>query len=513
MKKLSLLMAVLLLLLSLGACGGGGERTSDENGLRTDLNLRSINAIQTIDPSDTRTEQNMVVLEQVYQGLYKLDENKGGYELCLAKSVDISADGLVCTFTLQDNVKFQNGETMKASDVVFSYERFMDNTKFDAYTNMLKSVEALNDNTVVITLTKPYSPIAHTFHTIKILSEKEVTSQGGEFGTKVACAGTGPYYFEEYHPSIKWVLKAFPDYWGGEPPIKTVNYIPITDDAAALIAFENGELDWLNAPMSDWNSIVDSGKYNTEIIPGNWTQVVEINYMANEALANDKVREAIAHAINKDAMNKATFEGYGTPTNYFEPEQYVVATPKDGFATYDYDPELSKKLLAEAGYPNGVDVGEILTYGIHDKSSQVLQSNLADVGITASVSVLEIGLAIDRMNVQKYDICVLADMGNYDFNNFRQQVSSESKGMYIVKFQGDKFPWQHYDELIDKGAALTDVDERIAVYTQLYDEIMRTCTILPTLHSPVANVWAKGLNVVNVPTFYDVSKWSWEKTN
>ncbi|HWQ80558.1 MAG TPA: ABC transporter substrate-binding protein [Anaerovoracaceae bacterium] len=514
MKKIALVMTLLMLMLSFAGCGGN-EATSPGSGnaeseSRTDLNLRSSIQLQTSDPSQTRAQQNIIVLDQVYEGLYKLNEAKGGYELAVAKSCDISDDGLVYTFKIRDGLKFHNGDPVKASDVVFSYEKYMSGTMFDAYTNMIKSVEAPDDSTAVITLNVPYSPIAHTFHTVKIFSEKEVSSQGDGFGTKVALAGTGPYMLDTYDPAIKVTLKAFPDYWQGETPIETVNFITILDDAAALIAFQNGELDWLPVPMADWDSIASSDQFNTEIIQGNWSEVMAVNYQRNEVLGNQKVREAIAHAIDRDAMNMATFEGYGTPTWDYMPVKYVTATPTE-YTKYEYDPELSKKLLTEAGYPDGVDIGNILTYApVHDKTAQVLQANLAEVGIKAGVQVLESSVAIDKMNVQDFDICIFADYGNYDFNNFRQQADSRSKGMYMVKYEGDVFDWKHFDELCDQGAAITDVNERKAIYTELYDAIMKSATLYPVLHSPVANAWVKDLKVINSPSYYSLYGWEWE---
>lgn len=511
MRKIALAMTLLLLTLSLAACGGGGNTGGQSETFtgRTDLNLRSTIQIQTVDPGQTRVEQNIIMLDQVYEGLYNLNEAKGGYELAAAESCDISDDGLVYTFKIRDGLTFHNGDPVTSADVLFSYDRYMADTKFDVYTNMIEKVEAADDSTVVITLNKPYSPIAHSFHTVKILSEKEVTEQGDAFGTKPSLAGTGAYMIESYSSSVKLTLKAFTDYWQGTPAIETVNYIPILDDAAALIAFQNGELDWLKVPMADWDSIVSSDQYNTEIIQGNWSEVFIVNYFANEALGNQKVREAMAHALDRDAINMAVFEGYGTPTWDYMPVRYVTATPTE-YTKYEYNPERAKELLIEAGYPDGVDIGTLTTYGpFHDKAAQVIQASFADVGITMGVQVLENAITVDKYNAQDYEIGIFNDYGNYDFNNYRQMVDSRSKGMYMVKYEGDVFDYKHFDDLCDQGAALTDIDERLAIYTELYDTIMKSATIIPLLHSPVAAAWDKNLNVVNTPAYYSLYGWSW----
>jgi len=177
------------------------------------------------------------------------------------------------------------------------------------------------------------------------------------------------------------------------------------------------------------------------------------------------------------------------------PSEYVATSPVNGFQTYPYNPTLSKKLMAEAGYPKGVDVGTIMTYGTstsnNAKMAQVLQANLANVGITAGVKVMESSFVTPKLYSQDYDICIFADSMNYDFNNIRQQVHSESKGMYVVKYQGGPFDWQKMESLIDQGAATSNIPKRRGLYTQLWSMVMDTATILPCLHRPVGIVWSR----------------------
>ena len=136
---------------------------------------------------------------------------------------------------------FQNGEPLTADDVVFSYELAMKNSKYGYVTSMIDKIEAKDEKTVVMTLKYPYAAIGHTFFTIKVISEKEyneITDAGETFGTKPHKAGTGPYYVTEYDVSAGVKLAAYEDYWQGAPDIKKVEYRVITDDAAAVIAFE-----------------------------------------------------------------------------------------------------------------------------------------------------------------------------------------------------------------------------------------------------------------------------------
>lgn len=491
---------------------GNKEAAADKT-----IRLRLTASLASLDWEQTTNTRDMKVWHQMYEGLYGMDEANNGYYQELAKKVDVSEDGKVYTITLQEGVKFQNGDGMKASDVVFSYKRAMKNSRFNYLTSMIADVEAVDDGTVKITLKTPYSPIGHTFYCIKVISEREVTEQGDKFGTIPHKAGTGAYFVNEYDIATGVKLQAFEDYWRGAPAVKSVNYVVISDETAAIIAYENGELDYFeDAPLSDWKSLSTVAGENSSLIKGNNIMFMAINYLSpNKALANDKVRQAIFHAVNKKDVNLAVSDGHGTEATQYMPSEYVATSPVDGFKTYDYDVELSKKLLAEAGYPNGLDVGTIMTYGAstsnNAKMAQVLQANLANAGITAAVSVMEAAVVTPKLYAQDYDICVFADSGNYDYNNIRQQVHSESTGMYVVKYKDGPFDWKRLEELVDIGVAKVDANERRANYTELWSIVMDSATILPVLHRPVAIVWAKDLNIGKpVPTYYKIRTFSWK---
>jgi len=481
------------------------------------IRLRLTASLASLDWEQTTNTRDMKVWHQMYEGLYGMDEANNGYYQELAKEVDVSEDGMIYTITLQDGVKFQNGDDLKASDVVFSYKRAMKNSRFNYLTSMIADVEAVDGGTVKISLKTPYSPIGHTFYCIKVLSEKEVTAQGDKFGTIPHKAGTGAYYVSEYDVATGVKLQAFEDYWRGAPAIKSVNYIVISDETAAIIAYENGELDYFeDAPLSDWKALSKVAGDNNTLIKGNNIMFMAINYLSpNKALADLKVRQAIFHAVNKTDVNLAVSDGYGAEATQYMPSEYVATSPVDGFKTYDYDLELSKKLLAEAGYPNGLDVGTIMTYGAstsnNAKMAQVLQANLANAGITAAVSVMEAAVVTPKLYAQEYDICVFADSGNYDYNNIRQQVHSESTGMYVVKYKDGPFDWKRLEELVDLGVAKVDANERRAHYTELWSIVMDSATILPVLHRPVAIVWAPDLNIGKpVPTYYKIRTFNWK---
>jgi peptide/nickel transport system substrate-binding protein len=464
----------------------------------------------------------MKIWHQMFEGLYGMDEANGGYYKELAKDVKISNDQLTYTITLLDGVTFQNGEPMKASDVVFSYNRARKNSRFNYLTSMIADVKATGDFTVEIKLNKPYSPIAHTFFCIKIASEKEVTAQGDKYGSVPHKAGTGAYYVTEYDVASGVKLAAYEGYWRGAPSIKKLDYVVIEDASATVIAFKNKEIDYFdNVPLSDWEFLQEGTEGHNKLIKGNNILFLAINYLSpanNNILANQKVREAIFYAVNKRDINLAVSDGKGVEATQYMPSEYVPTSPAPSeFKTYDYNVDKAKALLAEAGYPDGVDVGVLTTYGAPNgynaTMAQVIQANLSEVGINAQVEVAESAVITPRLYAQDYDICVFSDFGNYDFNNIRQQVHSESTGMYVVRFKDEKsqFDWKRIEELVDLGVSTADTQKRLGYYTELWRIVMDTATILPGHHMPVGIVWSPQLEIGDpVPTYYKVRNFSWK---
>ncbi len=539
-KCLTLLAAVLALAMLLAGCGSGNTGGTQDGASSTGatnadgervLRIRKTASLISTDwELVTDTADLPIIWVQVFQGLYGINEAEGGYYKELAKEVDISDDGLVYTITLQD-ATFQNGDPLKASDVVFSYNRAMQNARFNYVTNMIDKVEEVDEKTVRFTLKYPYSAIDHTFFTIKISSEREVTEAGDSFGTGPHTAGTGPYYISEYDPASGLTLKAYDGYWEGEPAIKEVQYIIISEDSAAVIAFENGEIDFMtDAPTAEWDALVSASGENNAVLKGNNIRMLCINYQSdvnNGILGNPLVRQAICYAVDKESINAVAAGGLGTPTAEYMPSDYVPTAPaaaEGGYETFEYNPEKARELLLEAGFTEadleaGISVGTLTTYGAATgekaKAAQVIQSNLKDVGLICEVEVADASIITPRLKAQDYDLGIYGDSGNFDFNNIRQQVHSESEGTQVIKYRDENscVDWERVEELCDLGVGTTDVEQRKQYYTELWSIIAESATIFPYLHMPVCVVWSDDLNIDKAqlcPTYYHLYDFSWQ---
>lgn len=542
MKKriTALLLAAVMLLAALAGCGpannGGdsgnsdGGNSSSNGGGNTDraLKIRKVNSLASTDYDVvTYTEDMSILSDNVFQGLYGMDEAGGGYCKLLAKDVSISEDGITYTITLVD-ATFQNGDAVKASDVKFSYDRAMATERFNYVTDMIDKVEVQDDKTVVFTLKYPYSAIDHTFFSIKITSEREVTEAGAAYGTTAHTAATGPYAISNYDPAGGLTLTAYDGYWGGAPAIKTVEYVLITEDSAAVIAYENGEIDFMNnAPTSDWDALVSASGENNAVLKGNSIRTLYINYQSgvnNGILGNELVRKAICYAVDKNAINTVATSGLGTPSDEYILSDYVATAPEaKDFETYSYNPEKAKALLKQAGYTDadlaaGISVGTLTTYGPATgekaKAAQVVQANLKAVGLLCEIDVADSNINVPKLKAHDFDLGIYGDSGNYDFNNIRQQVLVDG-GYCIVDLTGNPGDLQYskVESLLSDGIAETDIAQRKAIYTELWSMVADTATMHPYMNMPVAVVWSSALNPgdgAQSPTYYHLNTFSWK---
>lgn len=525
----SVLLAIMLVLTLITGCGNNGS--SDSTKESDTLHLRLTSPLQSTDWQQvSNLDGSKLINIQVFEGLYGMDEVSGGYYNLLAKDIQVSEDGKVYTISLVD-ATFQNGEKMTAEDVVFSYNLAMANAKYGYVTSMIDKIEAKDDKTVVLTLKYAYSAIAHTFFTVKVISQKEyeeIQAAGETFGTKPHTAATGPYYIAEYDVSAGVKLAAYENYWNGAPAIKNVEYRVITDDAAAVIAFENGEIDYLtDAPLAEWSNIEKSAGDRCQLVKANDITFMGINYKSesnNSILANEKVREAIFYAINKENIVQSSTNGLGSVAYEYMVPEYVATSPKasdGGFKTFDYNAEKCHQCLLDAGFTEeeisqGIPVGTILTYPSDNspkgKAAVVIQDALKQNGMIAEVEIRESAACSNDLYGQHYDLCIFSDSGNFDYNNIRQQLHSESIGMAVVNYKDDKgtFDWEYMEKLIDEGVSVTDTAERYKIYTELWSYAMDTKTILPLYHSAVGIAWSDRITVDKInPTYYHLTDFSW----
>ncbi|MDL2263444.1 ABC transporter substrate-binding protein [Synergistaceae bacterium OttesenSCG-928-I11] len=491
----ALTMAVFLLLSAgFAACAATNK---------THINLTIPSEMTSLDPYYTTAIADLQLLAQMYESMFFMEDDTS-LSPRLAESYTLADDGMTYTFKLRD-AKFHNGEKLTADDVVFSFERAK---KAPAMANRMMPVDtvrAIDDKTVEIKTKEIMTAALNYIVGIDILNRKAVEAAGDKFGTTPVDCGTGPYKVVKYDPSSRVEFVAFDDYYRGAPSIKTITYRIMTDTSSALIAFESGELDMVQIPLSNWGGIVDSKKYTTKLGKENHISYMAIN-IDRKPFDNKKLRQALAYAMDKEAVVIASYEGLAEIADFMMNPEYLVDAPNDGIK-YTYDPEKAKALLAEAGYPDGVDLGEMLIIGSSywPKIAQVLQQNYADIGVTCTIQPMDTSAVIQNMRKGTYGFGLMGLTCDRDYSFFARSAHSRSVEIAAVKYRDKKI-----DELFDRGAVELDHTKRQAIYRELNDYLSDICGMIPILFRTKPFAWSKDLNADMGLGFYYVFDFNWK---
>jgi peptide/nickel transport system substrate-binding protein len=375
---------------------------------------------------------------------------------------------------LRQGVKFHNGEPFNAESVKFTIDRVLDPaTKSVTRGNFtwIKEVKVVDEFTVQILTAKPF-PAAPEFLTLSyIVPPKYLKSVGDEEFSKKP-VGTGPYKFVEWRKAEHLIVEANTDYWKdspkGMPKIKTIVFRTIPETTTQIAELLSGGVDIIrNVPPDQIAVVKDSANARisaTKILRVNSLMLDSAGRAGNTPLTNQKVREAIAHAINVDEMLKTILSGYAERTaTGVNPLHFGF----DGSVKpYPYDPERAKKLLAEAGYPNGFEVtfntysGTITSM---DQMADAMAGYLAKVGIKAKRRHIEdVGLWTKSGQEGK-----LEGIQYYSWGS--NSIFDADAILYALTYSKEPLSYTKdtaLDQLLDEGRTQLDVKKRQEAYAK-----------------------------------------------
>jgi peptide/nickel transport system substrate-binding protein len=398
----------------------------------------------------------------IFEGLTGLDK-EGNVVPCLAKSWEVSKDGLTYTFVLRSGAKFHNGKKLTAEDVKWSMD-YMREPKNRAYLypqlRDVRSVEAPDPVSVVFTLKAPFSPFATAVSTTRA----PVIPAGSQLSPEAFPPGTGPYQFVEWQQRERLSLRAFREYWvPGVPYMEGVVFKPIIEDNVKVIALRAREIDILDEVP--YSAVAEARKSKSEfhVVPYEAAFGTRIVLNTRVAPLDDvRVRQAIAYAIDKRELAEGQMWGVAKPTN-----QLFPAVSKWFVELKDREQDLSKarSLLAEAGFKDGLKIKAPVYPGPDMDLTVVLKDQLKKVGIELELDVMDWAAHSKRRVAKEFTVYAAGkgsrpDPDQFYYDNVHSKSPNNESG----------YSDPRVDQLLEKARQVYDFKER----KRLYSEVLKS---------------------------------------
>lgn len=435
-----------------------------------------------LDPQSTSSYFSFQVLENVFDTLVEPGDDLT-MQPALAESWEVSDDQLTWTFTLREGVEFHDGSPFTSEDVLYSYNRIIDNELANAWRfAAITDISAPDDLTVVIEVASPTPNLLANLGAFKgmaMVNEDNVES--GDIQT--APVGTGPFVFENYTTADSIELVANPNYWDGAPEIDALTFRFISEGTTALTALQNGEIHWTDTiPAQNIAGLADTEGVTLGQTGSNDYWYLALN-QAREPFGDERVRQAIAYAIDRDAIAQAAWQGAATVNQLAVPESSSWYVEYDGYTT---DPARAQELLAEAGVENlELEIMVASDYPETVTAAQVMESQLAEAGIGLTIRTIDFGTWLDDQNSGNFDMLMMGWLGNLDPDDFYYAQHHSTGG-----FNAQGYNNPDVDRLLDDARVETDEATRYELYAEAARIIADEASYIYLYNPDVVQAWS-----------------------
>ena len=500
LKCLALIAVVVLLLFALGC-----RRKSGAFVIALSDNIRTIDPIGA--PSVEAASERVRTL--MFNSLVKKDE-KFDYVGELAANIQRSDDGLTFTFTLREGVKFHDGRPLTSADAKYTLDlsiakefakaaSFFEGSGPDKK-NYVKSIDAPDPKTLVVTLNKPWVGLLSNLVAIAIIPKDSYATQ------KDHPVGSGPFKFTSYDSSQQVVdLVANPDYWEGAPQIKSVRVRVISDPNAMQAELLSGRVDIAPLPTSlspDAIKALDSNP-NLQVLQFPGSNLVLLTFNVSESPLNDvRVRQAICYAIDRESIIRDLLLGQGKLAHSILPEESWAYTPGQ---KYSYDSEKAKQLLDQAGYKDQQSrFPKPLVFRISGSSTQarnvagIVQNYLKQVGIAVSIESAETNTHFQEVRRGHFQIAYGQWVGGNQDPIFFKDLFATSEIPTEARAGKNRSRYSNpaMDPLLEEAVNTFDRQKTLPLYAKIQEIVSREAPILPLWYQ--ANMVIARKNVGNI---------------
>lgn len=489
---------------------------------KTDVTAAMSVDFMTMDPMDTSDTLSGGVQRLIMDGLFGFDDEMKIIPL-LAESYEANEDATEYVIHLRQGISFSDGTSLNAEAAKANFDRWGDKElglkRTTLLCNVLKSTEAVDEYTVKVTLTEPFGAFVATLaHPACVLMSPQVIEQGKE-----ACAerpvGTGQYLFKEWIAGDHTTVTLNKDWWGYDPEIcggkalaepdagfQSITFRPVGENASRVAMLQSGEADFIwPVPTESMETLAaDENVY----VGADEGIVVRYMFMnTQKAPFNDvRVRQAMNYAIDKDAYIAVVKNGLASKaTSILGPatQHYKRNEP------YAYDLEKARKLLTDAGYPDGFETSLICTTTTSDlKQCEFIQQQLAQAGITVNINSMEKAIVSEKVEsaegpgseaeVEMYMSGWSSSTGDADWG-IRPVLARESeppKSYNISYFENEEM-----DGFLYAALETADEEKRAELYAKAQDIIWEECPVV--FFANDYNTWASAADVANVKIYPD----------
>lgn len=353
----------------------------------------------SLDPMEQLSGATLQMANLVFDPLVRTN-SKLEYTPRLAESWE-QVSPTVTRFKLRPNVKFHSGNAMTADDVVWSFNRLKGSGDFKAVFEPFSEMKKVDDVTVELVSKKPYPLVLSSAAYLFVMDSKFYTgtTEDGKDKSKVEKntgsfastheSGTGVFKVKSRQQGVKLELTKNKDYWGKSGNVDNLTWVPIKEDATRLAALLSGDVDWAYpiAP-TDLDRVKESDKVELLTLPSDRIITVQLNQKVVPEFKNEKVRQAIVHAVNNDGIVKKIMRGFATTAGQNSPEGYAG---HDAALKPRYDVKKAKELMKEAGFEKGFTVTMIAPnnrYVNDEKIAQALAAMLKKINITVNLTTM-----------------------------------------------------------------------------------------------------------------------------
>jgi len=502
---------LLFFLLLLALVPAGCRRQSNTFVIALGDNIRTIDPIGS--PSVDAASERVRTL--MFNSLVKKNERFDYVGELAADPVKRSDDGLTYTFTIRDGIKFHDGRPLTSADAKYTLDlvfssNFAKSASFYEGSgankhSLVKSVEAPDEKTVVVTLIKPWVGLLSNLVPVAIIPRDSYELE------KQHPLGTGPFKFKNYDSSQQVLdLESFPDYWEGAAGIQSLRVRVIADTNALQAELQSGRVDIAPLPTSlSPDAIKLLGQYpNLQVQQFTGSNVNLLTFNTSQPPLNDvRVRQAIAYAINRESMIRDLLLGQAKLAHSILPEDSWAYTAGH---TYTHDPAMAKKLLDEAGLkdPDGdgpqMRLAKPIVFKVSGSSvsaknyAGVIQNYLKEVGLPVTIETAELNTLFDQLRYGQFQIFYGQWVGGNQDPIFYKDLfaTSEIPTQERASRNRSRYSNKELDALLDEAVNTYDRQKAADLYKRIQEIVSRDLPVFPLWYQ--ANMVIAKKNVGNI---------------